>query len=177
MSRVENVIISHIMQSTSPKQNGFQKYVVRLDTKANERRGSCFPDFFALSSPIAACKSSAPMFSDSFGFFPRNGRCWPFRPLWPGLKLTAASFDLCARGNRRPPGGVLGLEVQILRLGPVSTRLNHAASPPFPADYYPQRSSCLVRRRRQEESFPTPTRSRARHATQESPSGGYCCPS
>jgi hypothetical protein len=37
----------HMMQLAVPKQNGCQKYVAQLDTKANERRGSRFP----ISSP------------------------------------------------------------------------------------------------------------------------------
>src|SRR5882672_1424436 len=36
----ENVIIPHMMHLAVPKQNGCQKCVVQLDTKANERRGS-----------------------------------------------------------------------------------------------------------------------------------------
>jgi hypothetical protein len=36
-----------MMQLALPKQNGCLKCVVQLDTKANERRGSRFPNFFA----------------------------------------------------------------------------------------------------------------------------------
>jgi hypothetical protein len=39
---MENVIIPHMMQLILPKKNGFQKCVVQLDTKANERRGFRF---------------------------------------------------------------------------------------------------------------------------------------
>jgi hypothetical protein len=35
------------MQLAVPKQNGCRKCVVQLDTKANERRGSRLPNFFA----------------------------------------------------------------------------------------------------------------------------------
>jgi hypothetical protein len=41
-SELENVIIPHMMQLILPKKNGFQKCVVQLDTKANERRGFRF---------------------------------------------------------------------------------------------------------------------------------------
>jgi hypothetical protein len=37
-SASENVIIAHIMQLAVPKQNGCQKCVAQLDTKANERK-------------------------------------------------------------------------------------------------------------------------------------------
>src|SRR6266478_3473299 len=47
-SASENVIIPHMMQWAVPKQNGCQKCVVQLDTKANERRGSRSP----ISSPL-----------------------------------------------------------------------------------------------------------------------------
>jgi len=47
-SASENVIISRMMQLAVPKQNGCQKCVVQLDTKANERRGSRFPIFCRL---------------------------------------------------------------------------------------------------------------------------------
>jgi hypothetical protein len=36
-----------MMQLAVPKQNGFQKCVVQLDTRANEKRGSRLPNFFA----------------------------------------------------------------------------------------------------------------------------------
>jgi hypothetical protein len=42
-----------MMQLVVPKQNGRQKYVVRLDIKANERRGSRFP----ISSPLSAASA------------------------------------------------------------------------------------------------------------------------
>jgi hypothetical protein len=46
-SASENVIIAHIMQLAVPKENGCQKCVVQLDTKANERKSSRLPNFFA----------------------------------------------------------------------------------------------------------------------------------
>jgi hypothetical protein len=52
-SASENVIIPHMMQLAVPKQNGCQKCVVELDTKANERTGSV-SQFFALLRAIAA---------------------------------------------------------------------------------------------------------------------------
>jgi len=51
-SASENVIIVHIMQLAVPEENGCQKCVVQLDTKANERKGSRFPNFFALIGRI-----------------------------------------------------------------------------------------------------------------------------